>query len=268
MRLSVAESNFLRLAGTDIDPRGMFDCPICYGEFPLAEVWVLPCPGGPHIACLSCSRAQVTTRVKERNVQDIPCTAEGCKETFSAPDIENLLAGTPFLRQWQDWLAEDAIAADPHAIHCLRPGCDNIMIREPGAPGMVRCPECDYCFWCVCSVPFCFEHRVRASESCVSGAHPARSQCPRSADCKVEWHADCTCAEYQQWRTENEQADDLFEAWRERNTKNCPKCAAPIQKNGGCNHMTCSRCRHQFCWLCMADYTSSHFSTTSCQQFT
>lgn len=31
---------------------------------------------------------------------------------------------------------------------------------------------------------------------------------------------------------------------------NCAKCNAPITKNGACNHMTCSRCNYEFCWIC------------------
>lgn len=33
-------------------------------------------------------------------------------------------------------------------------------------------------------------------------------------------------------------------------TKKCPKCQAPIERNDGCNHMTCQICHYQFCYVC------------------
>ena len=34
--------------------------------------------------------------------------------------------------------------------------------------------------------------------------------------------------------------------------KICPSCDELIEKNGGCNIMTC-KCSHQFCWICLQD---------------
>jgi len=41
--------------------------------------------------------------------------------------------------------------------------------------------------------------------------------------------------------------------------KSCPKCSVQIEKNGGCNHMTCRQCRHEFCWICLGDYNGEHY---------
>jgi hypothetical protein len=42
----------------------------------------------------------------------------------------------------------------------------------------------------------------------------------------------------------------------------CPNCFCWIEKNGGCNHMTCKRCTCGFCYKCglsRAMHTTSNF---------
>ena len=41
------------------------------------------------------------------------------------------------------------------------------------------------------------------------------------------------------------------------NVKRCPTCHAGIEKNAGCNHMTCTHCGQNFCWLCMKRFNVS-----------
>lgn len=42
-------------------------------------------------------------------------------------------------------------------------------------------------------------------------------------------------------------------------SKNCPYCHVPIEKSSGCNHMTCTRCRHEWCWVCQQRWNPSHY---------
>lgn len=36
------------------------------------------------------------------------------------------------------------------------------------------------------------------------------------------------------------------------NIKCCPMCTVPIEKDEGCAQMMCKRCKHVFCWYCLA----------------
>mmetsp|Transcript_63399 Transcript_63399/g.124515 ORF Transcript_63399/g.124515 Transcript_63399/m.124515 type:complete len:435 (+) Transcript_63399:63-1367(+) len=56
-----------------------------------------------------------------------------------------------------------------------------------------------------------------------------------------------------------------FQLWRVgANAKMCPGCQAIIEKNGGCNHMTCRACRHQFHWCCGQTYGSGGHNEYLC----
>ena len=53
----------------------------------------------------------------------------------------------------------------------------------------------------------------------------------------------------------------MSEQWILKNTKQCPNCKKPIEKNKGCNHMTCSQCKYEFCWYCFNEckHPAEHF---------
>lgn len=48
-----------------------------------------------------------------------------------------------------------------------------------------------------------------------------------------------------------------------RTSKRCPKCRAPTEKDGGCNHVSCAICHYEWCWLCNGKYTPLHYSPTN-----
>lgn len=41
--------------------------------------------------------------------------------------------------------------------------------------------------------------------------------------------------------------------------KHCPMCKVPIEKDEGCAQMMCKRCKHVFCWYCLASLDVSNF---------
>jgi ariadne-1 len=64
--------------------------------------------------------------------------------------------------------------------------------------------------------------------------------------CKTEDHAPASCDNAKDWTAKNN-SDAENVNWIIANTKICPKCKVHIEKNQGCNHMTCKSCRHEFC---------------------
>ena len=82
--------------------------------------------------------------------------------------------------------------------------------------------------------------------------------------CKEEAHKPADCNTVAQWNEKNcAESENIL--WIKANTKKCPKCRKPIEKNQGCNHMTCKRevggCGYEFCWICLGDWTK-HGSET------
>ena len=58
--------------------------------------------------------------------------------------------------------------------------------------------------------------------------------------------------------------DDTYAKWAARRDVNpCPKCKVPVEKNEGCQHMTCAMCRYQWCWICGEKYTHRHYDLTN-----
>ena len=66
----------------------------------------------------------------------------------------------------------------------------------------------------------------------------------------------------------NENLDKSMEEYAKNNfVKKCPKCSIITEKNNGCNHITCSKCRYQWCWLCNEEYNVNHFQGGKCKGF-
>ena len=49
--------------------------------------------------------------------------------------------------------------------------------------------------------------------------------------------------------------------------KKCPHCGIITEKSEGCNHITCSKCSYQWCWLCNGKYNVEHFREGKCKGY-
>lgn len=77
-----------------------------------------------------------------------------------------------------------------------------------------------------------------------------------------------TCEEYES-KHHKEFSDNLRAAMADK-AMECPGCKIIVSKTEGCNHMTCAKCKVEFCYLCGVDITGKvdeHFSRGVCNQF-
>ena len=102
------------------------------------------------------------------------------------------------------------------------------------------CPQCTASFCLACT----------ANQGLVGPAHEG-SSCAERIQLLQQQAKERQKME--DWRRENSQADVRFTELIQREsrqgiTKPCPNCKQMITKNGGCDHMHCSKCRKQFLW--------------------
>ena len=100
----------------------------------------------------------------------------------------------------------------------------------------------------ICPYPDCGSYAKKGNNKYVSCIHNGHKFC---LICLKNWHGNESC-----------QIDhnESFEKWKDTyKVKRCPKCKYFIEKNDGCNHITCSNCNYQWCWICLNEYDSNHF---------
>uniref|UniRef100_A0ACD5XUB6 Uncharacterized protein n=1 Tax=Avena sativa TaxID=4498 RepID=A0ACD5XUB6_AVESA len=81
-------------------------------------------------------------------------------------------------------------------------------------------------------------------------------------NCTEESHRPVSCETVSKWIFKKS-AESGNMKWIIANSKPCPKCKRPIEKNHGCMHMTCRPpCNFQFCWLCLGAWSEHGNRTT------
>jgi hypothetical protein len=101
----------------------------------------------------------------------------------------------------------------------------------------------------LCPFPDCESYAEKGKNKFVTCKENNHKFC---FNCLKDWHENKNC---------EMELNKSFEKWKDPyKVKRCPKCKYFIEKNEGCNHITCLNCKYQWCWLCQKKYTSDHYS--------
>jgi hypothetical protein len=203
------------------------ECEICVFLHPNNQKYFTKVDGCTHIekVCVYCLDRHVLTEINTKgNMERIKCPTTNCSHNFSYSEIRKITRTKTFQR-FDHLLTMKSLATRNEFRWCKAEGCESGQLHDAGE---------DYpivnCF--ACNAQSCYVH-------------------------ESPWHYNKTCKEFD---IELEKKKDIATTnYKKKNTKNCPKCKAPIEKIGGCDHMTCKNgfggCGHGFCWLCLEDYS-------------
>lgn len=211
------------------DPKSTHSCLICCEDLPASETFALSCG---HRYCKDCWKGYLEVKIKDGpSCVYAKCPAPKCKSIVHEQAYKTLVSKEQCER-YNTFLHRSYVDDNAQIKWCPAPGCTAaIRCERTGRKQPVTC---------VCGFSFCF----------------------RCADSDIGDHNPVSCEHLEKWL---QKASDESEnvKWMLANTKKCPKCRSPIEKNGGCMHMTCrtASCAFEFCWLCRGPWTE-HGSAT------
>ena len=169
-----------------------------------------------HSFCSTCLSAQLAESIVDQSSIPIKCAA--CSEIILLEDLVNLLKEEDMQRLVKLSVNNFMSLNQKDYMSCLTPDCEQIF--KKGSPA-IKCT--------LCQGSFC--------TSCKKSSHPG-----------------VTCEEYKLLMNQDIM-DTMFENWKKSvGVRPCPKCNTDIEKNGGCQHMTCQKCSIHICWTCMATF--------------
>ncbi|XP_054724744.1 E3 ubiquitin-protein ligase RNF19B-like [Uloborus diversus] len=214
------------------------ECPLCLFEFPrLSFPELKSCS---HRACYSCLQQYLKIEITESRV-NISCPE--CTEPIHPSDICMILNDEILLGKYESFMLRRVLITEPDARWCPAPDCGYAVI----ARGCAGCPKLK-CERPGCNTFFCYH-------------------------CKQEWHPNLTCDAARAQRAHHYanprsssvsfSQDSIVQTGDD--IKPCPCCKVLIIKmdDGSCNHMTCSVCGTEFCWLCMKEISDLHYLSPS-----
>eukprot|EP01055_Gregarina_sp_Pseudo9_P000042 Gregarina_sp_Pseudo_9__41@NODE_1028_length_1958_cov_5_786868_g964_i0_p1_GENE_NODE_1028_length_1958_cov_5_786868_g964_i0NODE_1028_length_1958_cov_5_786868_g964_i0_p1_ORF_typecomplete_len631_score117_86IBR/PF01485_21/3e02IBR/PF01485_21/1e05IBR/PF01485_21/6_2e14RRM_2/PF04059_12/0_23_NODE_1028_length_1958_cov_5_786868_g964_i0881893 len=211
-------------------PTDQFTCPILCEVVPWSETASLP--GCNHRASKQAWIGWFESKLHSAEVVGVRCML--CCRPVPTAFIREMLNADQ-METWTRRQTDVFVQRYPLARNCPGKNCTKVVLlqslprpsfrnaRDLKSLGYTISIDCQ----CDCGECFCFA-------------------------CGQESHLPIPCEIIQTWDRKNQgEADNVV--WIFVNTKNCPSCKYPIEKNHGCMHMTC-RCKYEFCWLCMGDW--------------
>lgn len=236
----------------EIDGKAYVECPLCV--LLVSESSTPYLASCRHRVCLDCMQRYITTEINHSRL-NITCPI--CSEPLHPNTIKDILQNESYYLKYESFMLRRVLAAEPDARWCPAPDCGYVVL----ANGCASCPKL-VCGRDGCNTSFCYH-------------------------CKQEWHPNQTCSAASIQRNKRminsyNITDFTLESARPNqktskssqptsiradDIKECPVCASRIIKmnDGSCNHMTCSICETEFCWLCMKEISDLHyFSPSGC----
>lgn len=212
-----------------------FTCEICYEDEEGLDTFAMKCG---HRYCINCYRHYLTQKIKEEGeAARIFCPHGECKLIIDSKSLD-LLVSADVNDRYLELLTRTYVEDKENLKWCPAPNCVYAVecgLKKKDLKQVVPTVACD------CGHRFCF--------GCILPDHQ-----PAPCDLVKKWMKKC--------------ADDSETAnWISANTKECPKCNSTIEKNGGCNHMTCRKCKNEFCWMCMGPWQEHGNSWYNCNRY-
>jgi ariadne-1 len=201
----------------DIDMDSVVTCGLCFDDTSITNTSVIGCG---HRFCHDCWRGWIQAKFDAGPSSVLPtlCLMHKCTEQVPLSMLRSL-ASDENKRKLERWLLEKYVSSDADLAWCPAPGCPFAAATTGQYVRGIRC-RCRRCY--------CFS-------------------------CGLDDHRPVECKDASDWMNRMQNESESIN-WIMSHTKACPACHVHIEKNQGCNHMTCRNCRHEFCWLCKSDW--------------
>ncbi|MDI1493464.1 MAG: hypothetical protein OHK93_005254 [Ramalina farinacea] len=212
--------------------------------------------------CLDCLSQHIDIQFRDNIWDQIRCPSEGCRDILNADDV-NKYAAPETVNRYNDRLARQLFQNDKAFQQCRHAPCENVqevsaaVDRSPEDPiERVKAVSHPLVLSTLGNVHVSMPRYVYEWFSGKDSPYMVCFECEKRTciNCDTKWHPGFTCKGNMQTLKAKEIGERESAAKVAQISKQCPGCFCPTEKSGGCDHMTCQRCRHEYCWHCRADH--------------